>query len=402
MCQRSFTLDVTSGIWKHPLLALSSQQRMNSRPQVLLRVAGLLAWVTAGLPYPLAHLRGDASGGIFLWIVPYVAFLLAFLLSTEVAATAHSRRYRIAGLVAQTVSALLLVRCVSSGFEGLLLTVVAGQLPMILGGRLPLFWVSGQTLALGALMLWTGSSVAQAGLITFAYAAFQAFALGAAHLARSEAEARRKLADVNAELVAAQGLLKEAAGLEERLRISRDLHDAVGHHLTALNLQLEVASHLAHGKALEQVQRAQGVAKLLMSEVRSTVSALRSEPAKLRSSLLELADGIERPQIVLHVPESFQISEPGPAEVLLRCVQEIITNSVRHSSATTLQIEVDRNGSGIEVRAHDDGQGTAAIRPGLGLTGMKERLEQVGGRLALHSEPGKGFEVTAWIPEAPR
>ena len=402
MWQRSFTLDVTSGIWKHSPLALSSQQPINSRPQVLLRVAGLLAWATAGLPYALAHLRGDASGGIFLWIVPYVAFLLAFLLSTEVAATPRSRPYRIAGLVVQTVTALLLVRCVSSGFEGLLLTVVAGQLPMILGGRLPLLWVSGQTLALGTLMLWTGSSLAQAGLTTFAYAAFQAFALGAAHLARSEAEARRKLADVNAQLVAAQSLLKETAGLEERLRISRDLHDAVGHHLTALNLQLEVASHLAQGKALEQVQRAQGVAKLLMSEVRSTVSALRSEPAKLRSSLLELADGIEKPQIVLRVPESFQISEPGPAEVLLRCVQEIITNAVRHSSATTLQIEVDRNGSGIEVRARDDGQGTAALRPGLGLKGMKERLEQVGGRLTLHSQPGKGFEVNAWIPEAPQ
>ncbi len=61
--------------------------------QALLRVAGLLAWVTAGLPYALAHLRGHASGGIFLWVVPYVAFLLAFLLSTEVAATVHSRKF---------------------------------------------------------------------------------------------------------------------------------------------------------------------------------------------------------------------------------------------------------------------------------------------------------------------
>src|SRR5216684_8303410 len=81
MWQRSFTLDVTSGIWKHSPLALSSQQPINSRPQVLLRVAGLLAWATAGLPYALAHLRGDASGGIFLCIVPYVAFLHAPLLT---------------------------------------------------------------------------------------------------------------------------------------------------------------------------------------------------------------------------------------------------------------------------------------------------------------------------------
>src|SRR5713226_8597010 len=59
--------------------------------QALLRVAGLLAWVTAGLPYALAHLRGHASGGIFLWVVPYVAFLLAFLLRTGVAATVQCR-----------------------------------------------------------------------------------------------------------------------------------------------------------------------------------------------------------------------------------------------------------------------------------------------------------------------
>jgi signal transduction histidine kinase len=83
---------------------------------------------------------------------------------------------------------------------------------------------------------------------------------------------------------------------------------------------------------------------------------------------------------------------------VLRCVQEIITNAIRHAGANNLWIELSRTGNGIAIRARDDGRGTKELRPGHGLTGMRERLEQVGGRLEIETQTAKGFSVNAWLP----
>ncbi len=113
--------------------------------------------------------------------------------------------------------------------------VVAGQLPFFVGARAALAWVAAQTAVLVAVLLPRGSflSAAQNGLI---FGAFQLFALGAARLAVSESRAREELARVNAELTATQALLAESARIGERLRISRELHDSLGHAVTALSL----------------------------------------------------------------------------------------------------------------------------------------------------------------------
>ena len=83
---------------------------------------------------------------------------------------------------------------------------------------------------------------------------------------------------------------------------------------------------------------------------------------------------------------------------MLRCLQEIITNAIRHAAASNLWIELSRTGNGIAIRARDDGRGTRELRPGHGLTGMRERLEQVGGKLEIETQPGKGFRLNAWLP----
>src|SRR4030095_15871945 len=92
---------------------------------------------------------------------------------------------------------------------------------------------------------------------------------------QSEAAARDELATVNRELLSTRALLAESSRVEERLRISRDLHDTLGHHLTALSLQLDVASRLTEGKAADHVRQAHAIAKLLLSDVRNVVSELR-------------------------------------------------------------------------------------------------------------------------------
>ena len=88
-------------------------------------------------------------------------------------------------------------------------------------------------------------------------------------------ESRDAMRKVNSELRATQALLAENTRMAERVRIARELHDLVGHHRTALTLNLEVATHLIDGKALEHVDQARSLAKLLLADVREVVSDMR-------------------------------------------------------------------------------------------------------------------------------
>jgi hypothetical protein len=119
---------------------------------------------------------------------------------------------------------------------------------------------------------------------------FQAFACASSFLALSEAAAREKLAAAHADLQAAQARLADSSRTEERLRISRDLHDTLGHHLTALSLQLEVASRVTEGTAADHIRQAHAITRLLLSDVRDVVSALR-EPKRvdIAQAIRELA-----------------------------------------------------------------------------------------------------------------
>src|SRR5204863_3220827 len=114
---------------------------------------------------------------------------------------------------------------------------------------------------------------------TTAYGGFAAFALYAGWVAEREARQRGELSLLYAELKSTQALLAESSRLAERARIARDLHDVLGHHLTALSLSLEVASHVADGKAKAEVERARSLSKLLLAEVRGVVSQFRDGEA---------------------------------------------------------------------------------------------------------------------------
>jgi signal transduction histidine kinase len=233
----------------------------------------------------------------------------------------------------------------------------------------------------------------------FAYAVFQAFGAATIRIAKQEESARLELARVNAELRMASALLEVSARSAERLRIARELHDVLGHHLTALSLQLEVASHLALGEAKKPVEEAKQIAKLLLREVREVVSDLRDEnPVDLEPVLRTLASSIARPVITLVIEGALLVRDPLVAQTAIRCVQEIVTNTVRHASARTLKFVLTQGGEAISIRAADDGIGTADIRPGNGLFGMKERVTALGGTIEMTSAPGKGFAIDISLP----
>jgi len=124
----------------------------------------------------------------------------------------------------------------------------------------------------------------------------------------------------------------------------------------------------------------------------------RDDQVDLRDALAKLAGGVPELNVNLDIPESLSLTDPRRAQILLRCAQELITNTVRHASAHNLWIELRSGQDGLSLSARDDGRGVVELMPGNGLTGMRERLRELGGRLEIATRPGAGFQVRAWMP----
>lgn len=368
--------------------------------QRLFRVALLGAMATPFLLVLVTLARNPgafAKTRILMWLSAYAAFGLLFWLTAK-HVEQLSRAWLTASLIVQIAPVLLMINAICSGSEGALLVVVAGQLAPIFSLPLSLSWVAGQTLLMGV-VIRSHFSFEIALTLSASWLGVQVFTVLMSQAAAREALARNELANLNAELRATQQLLVDSSQVAERMRIARELHDLVGHHLTGLSLNLEVAGHLAQGKTQEHIQTAQSVTKLLLQDVREVVNSLRGKDSfDLGRAIRTLTKDIPKPRIHLDVPEDLGIYDPVRAETILRCVQEIITNAVRHSGAQNLWIESVRTADGVEIRALDDGKGVKQLRPGNGLTGMRERVEQVGGHLEMKSAPGSGFCLKARIP----
>jgi signal transduction histidine kinase len=100
----------------------------------------------------------------------------------------------------------------------------------------------------------------------------------------------------------------------------------------------------------------------------------------------------------LDLPPVLAIEEGPRADALLRCVQEVVTNTTRHAAARNLWITITAGTDGIVIRARDDGRGAKIVSPGNGLTGMRERFEALGGRIELSAAEGQGFDVRGVLP----
>lgn len=234
--------------------------------------------------------------------------------------------------------------------------------------------------------------------------ALHGLAFGLGRLTAAQAEKRRWLQAMLAERLSAEQLHDEQLRYSERLVIARELHDLMGHHLAALNLQLQLGEALsARGDAaaaMPALGKARLVAQQLLDDVRAAVSAQREQARiDLSAALRALQSGIEAPRIVLDLePAAVQNLSPRSAHALLRCVQEAVTNCVRHARARKVEIALRlvqlQGRSIVEVRLEDDGQGAPRLTPGNGLTGMRERVEELGGSLkVLHHTQGFCLEL---------
>lgn len=229
---------------------------------------------------------------------------------------------------------------------------------------------------------------------TLLEATFHMFALISATSTDAAEKANEKTQQLNRELMAAQHLLGEASKDKERTRIARDLHDLLGHHLTALTINLQVASRLSDNKVKEKIDQCHVLSKLLLNDVREAVSALRDMPTVNLKELLDIAtQDIPRLEFTLNANNAIALEDVHLAESLLRVVQESITNTLRHSTATKVLIEVDELDKQLKLKYQDNGSGVKHIKMGNGLTGMRERVEKIGGELIVSPLPYVTIEV---------
>src|SRR5258706_15477130 len=355
---------------------------------------GILTWILIGIPSVLweVEFRSLFAPRAAMLFGGFVVFIVAFIIGTRPGCT---NAIRIPLLIIETLAAYACVALQPTGFQPVLLVIIAAQL----GAYPPRFAIGGialNSIVLGLIMAGNGGSAVIYGMVYFAFSLFALFSM---HVAHSEMEARKSLAEANAELRITTELLEISSRTSDRLRIARDLHDLLGHHLTALSLYLEVAGHLATGDAKEHIEKSNSNAKHLLADVRDVVSRLRNdEPVNLTSSLESLRDVIVTPSLHLDFPRELAVADANIAEVALRTVQEIVTNAVRHSGARNLWLTLGSADRTLSIDARDDGVGSDNVRFGNGLLGLRERVQQAQGTFEVISTRGRGFSVHVTLP----
>lgn len=199
--------------------------------------------------------------------------------------------------------------------------------------------------------------------------------------------------------------VRRLAALAERERIGRDLHDLLGHTLSLVALKSDLAARLVERDpiaARSEIDAVSRVAREALAQVRAAVSGIRSAgiAAELASARLLLeCDGVALRHDWDERGVAGGVLPPRIENALALVVREAVTNVQRHARASNAEVALRAEGDGVALRISDDGRG-GAIAPGNGLGGMRERVEALGGRLAIDSVRGRGTVVEAWLPLA--
>jgi signal transduction histidine kinase/ligand-binding sensor domain-containing protein len=200
-----------------------------------------------------------------------------------------------------------------------------------------------------------------------------------------------------------------AAVLAERNRIARELHDTVAQGFAGVAIQLDAAAtKLEAGRedAKDNLDRARDLARGSLAEARRSVQALRPRLLEtgdlvdaIETSARALTEGTGIEADVRHRGTRRRFAELVEGN-LLRAAQEALSNAVRHSGCRTIRIELVVHRGSVELTVEDDGRGLAEEKghDGMGLQGMRERVEQIGGSLSVSERPGGGTRVAIQVP----
>lgn len=226
-----------------------------------------------------------------------------------------------------------------------------------------------------------------------------AFVVVYVSVAVRERAARQKIEQLSAQVA-------DLAAANERNRLAREIHDTLGHYLTVIHVQLEAAKAVAPldaDKATMAINRAQTLAKDGLAAVRQSVRALRdnTQVQSVAEQLRSLVEAVRDESFVvtLTVTGTERPVRPAVALALHRAALEAITNVRRHAQARRAEVTLVFEHDGrVSLTVKDDGIGAERAEGGFGLIGLRERAEDLGGRLLWDTAPGQGFALTVELP----
>lgn len=224
-------------------------------------------------------------------------------------------------------------------------------------------------------------------------------------------EEEKKKDELYKELLKTHRRLKEYSNevekltkIEERNHIAREIHDTLGHSMTGIIMQMEMAYHIIDDNiedAKELLFKAKESSREGLRRVRDVVETLRPNDKSSRgvTSLKELVEDFSEStgvNISLDIKGDVVKLSPTVNLAIYRLIQEAMTNAVRHGKAAKIDITLSYIKEGIEFKICDDGSGCIDIKEGYGLKGMKERIDLLNGQLKVQSV--NGFSIEGFIP----
>lgn len=349
--------------------------------------------VSVGVGLPVLVGAVEPRLAMLVWITAFAGIFAAIVLMFW----SQRRSFRLGAYgVAVVLSWVVVAGAPGTGLLPILLVVVAALGPEVILFRANLAVIALNTVVLTAVTAWVDDGWGEPLILGGFYALIQIASVLSVHAIQREQRLRRELAEAHVDLQVASVLLETSARTAERLRISRELHDLVGHQLTVLTLELEAARHREGAEVWAHVERAGAVARSLLADVRTTVGEMRVQPANdLGEALGRIVHGVPGLDVDFTVADDVAVDEEQSA-ALVRALQEIVTNTLRHAEARELWVRVERDGPTVRLHAEDDGRGTAAVVAGHGLTGLQERFVALGGGVDYDGQ--QGFRVRAWVP----
>ncbi|WP_234122451.1 sensor histidine kinase [Clostridium hydrogenum] len=202
--------------------------------------------------------------------------------------------------------------------------------------------------------------------------------------------------------------VEELSILRERNRISREIHDSVGHTLSAILIQLQALNYVvdkSNEQGIGMINEMTTFVKSGIENVRRTVRQLKPTDFDRYEGIFAIEEMITKykkltgAEIRLILSKEKRTLSSDESFISYRIVQEALNNAIRHGHASLIEVSIQFFNDKLYMRIKDNGIGTDNINKSFGITGMEERVKKLGGTLAVQSEKNKGFEVTVNIPK---
>jgi signal transduction histidine kinase len=369
---------------------------------------GVVGVLGMGSLAALGTLAAALAGLLFALLCAAFALLYAFATRSQTILR-HPHWY----FAAQVALFLVLMTLRSpSGAFTFLLFILTIQATIMFPGRVAARWVALFFLLDGLNGILTLDLENALGSILFNTAAYLLVGM-LGHSTRQTELARRDNQELVEILQMAQKQLQELAVVDERNRLAREIHDGLGHYLTATTMQIQGARALLESTdaatqapaALGALGKAETLLQETLADVRRSVQALRATPSESRPLPGAIDDLVAECRAVAGLLTNFELlGTPRPLNpqvelTLYRAAQEGLTNIRKHAQAASVSVVLWYDVDNVGLRVADDGRGIGVAPPqGYGLLGLRERVQIVGGSVHIDSAPGQGCRLEVEIP----